>query len=439
MAQQGNVIRANTVPPGGPAAVHAIGAAGTGMLLPDTLQIQEMADIFFENSEQNYLQLNTVPVVPGQQSQFILQNVGLGESLELYVSGSFNLRNNHATLARVLTIAPEFPFNIISNVQMMFNGKVALINASAYDLFRMMLKRNYKNSGMLRTFNSGRSPVGEYMRVDKRIANFNVSAGTLTEGEALCGFTSLSIPAVTTVTVSFEFYLDISFVLRKDLPFGLVPMQHNAIYANMNLTAAALVAANHENPFHIAAGELANIEISAVNMNAEPVYNFWGLPNNPELYSFFVNNSYVLTAHPRNAITSAGARGLTFNFPLNYWLISAMFTPRENGGRLARIRDNINFPTLVYNGTIHVDRSPIRHRIAREITHTGRAYPFGTLMFDGAQTNNLDGNSINMSRWLNMYQANNPQYFADIVGTFALPGTFDVLLEQLIPNYVTVL
>ena len=49
--QKGNVVRGNTVPAGGVTPPVVAGVAGGGMLLPDTLQLQEMADIFFENSE----------------------------------------------------------------------------------------------------------------------------------------------------------------------------------------------------------------------------------------------------------------------------------------------------------------------------------------------------------------------------------------------------
>lgn len=437
------VHRGNTIPQGGATAPQVAGVAGGGMLLPDTIQVQEMADIFFENSEQNYLGLNTETLIPGRTTQFRLQNVGLGEGLELFISGSFNVRNNHATLARTVNIAPEFPYNIISSLQMMFNGKVALISASGYDLLRMMLKRNFQNQGVLDTFSAGTAtPVGSYMRLDKRIANIRVSAGTLVAGDTLVGFSGLTIPAATTVRVDFEMYLDISFVMRKDLPFGLVPMQHNAIYANLSIVTNSLLSTTFETPLQMSGAEAVDVAIVTPDavITCEPTYNFWGLPQNPDLYSFFVNNSYVITSYPRNPISSLGARALAFNFPLNYWLISSLFTVRHAAdARLAHVRSLIDNPHLVYNGTIVVDRSTMRTRIAREVLHTGRQYPYGSLMFDGAQTNNLDGNSANMSRWLNMYQANNPIYYADVLAGLTLPGSFDVLLEQLIPNYVTVI
>jgi len=433
--QKGNVVRGNTVPQGGATRPEVGGVVGGGMLLPDTIQIQEMADIFFENSEQNYLQLNNAELIPGRQTQIKLQNVGLGESLELYITGSFGLRNSHATVPEVVGLAKEFPYNLLSNIQLMFNGKVALVNASGYELLRMMMKRNFQNS-FVSSFMSGAVPAENY-RIDSRLVSLTVGAGgTLTAGEGLTGFTSITVAANTTVTVTFEMYLDISFVLRKDLPFGLVPMQHNAIYANLTLNTNHLLSATHDTPLRSTS---ANVSTLTPVITCEPTYNFWGLPANAELYNFFVNNSYVVTTYPKNSITSVGGKALSFNFPLNYWLVSAMFTIRQSGEFLTDVRRTIDQAYLVYNGTIHVDRSAIKTRVARELVATGLIYPYGTLMFDGAQTNHLTGNSANMSKWLNMYQANNPAYYADVITPFTLPGSFDVLLEQLIPNYVTVL
>ena len=432
---------ANTVPPAGPTQVHVSGVAGGGMLLPDTLQVQQMADLFFERSEQNFLQLDRVALIPGSQTQFKLQNVGLGEGLELMVTGQFDIQNTTAGAVTV-NFAPEFPYNIIADLRMMFNGKVAVISASGYDLFRVMQKRAYR-SDFITTFNPVGGSPAQSMRVDRRIAAAEVStvSGGVTStapGDTLTGIASMTIPAAGVARVTFNAYLDISFVLRKDLPFGLIPMQHNAIYASVEVRANSILSTTFDTPLQM--GVITGINVLAPVITAQPTYSFWGLPDNPELYSFFVNNSYVLTNLSRNPIASTGARALTFNFPLNYWLIAAIFTVRHGAARaLADVLLMVDNPVLIYNGTIHVDRTDMRTRTAREIYHTGRMYPYGTVMFDGAQTNNLDGNSVNMARWLNMYLANNPLYHTDIVGGFTLPGSFDVLLEQLIPNHVTVI
>ncbi len=212
-------------------------------------------------------------------------------------------------------------------------------------------------------------------------------------------------------------------------------MNHNAVHAAATITTRGLIGNTQESPL-FAAG--AVVLTGTPDIRVLPTYNFWGLPANPALYNFFTNNSYVITTLPRNPIASVGERALAFNFPLNYWLVSSLFTIRDLNGTLVNIRNSVNFPHVVYNGTVAVDRSEIRTRIAREILATGRQYPLGCLFFDGAQTNALDGNTANDSKWLNMYLANNPAFYAHIAG-IATPGSYDVMLEQIVPNHVSVL
>lgn len=107
--------------------------------------------------------------------------------------------------------------------------------------------------------------------------------------------------------------------------------------------------------------------------------------------------------------------------------------------KLLNVRNNIDYPHVVYNGTVTVDRTQLKTRIAREVSETGAQYPYGQLIFDGAQTNNMHGNSANMSKWLNMYQANNPMFYADVDAGVIVPGSFDVLLEQIVPNHVEII
>ena len=433
--QNNKVYRGNNVPQGGATPPTVGGVAEGGMLMPDTLQLQEMADLFYENSEQNYLQLNNVQLTPGSQTQFKLQNVGLGEGLELMITGEFDLVNSGAT-EQSYTVAPEFPYNIISNLNLMFNGKVSLVNASGYELLTMMMKRNQRNT-FVNSFKDTTGWVRQEMRVDNRIASLSITGGSSSHGDTLTGIEKLNVPANTTARIQFGMYLDISFILRKDIPIGLIPMQHNSVYANVSITTKSLVGDTADFPFM--RGGAIDTEIENLSINVQPTYNFWGLPSDVNLYSYFVNNSYVVTTYPKNPINNVGEKALSFNFPLNYWLVSALFTIRKQGGNLANIREEIEQPYLMYNGTIIVDKSDIKTRIAREILATGRQYPYGCLLFDGAQTNNLHGNSANMAKWLNMYQANNPVYYANVQPHVSMPGSFDVLLEQIVPNYVTVL
>ena len=425
--QMGNVHRGNVVPQGGVTPNQVGGAVGGGMIMPDTLQLQEMSDIFMENSEQNYLQFSSVPLVSGQTANFNLQTVGLGEGLELLIEGWIDIRNTHASLVETVNLQPDFPYNILRNVTLIFNGQATLVQASAYDLLMMMIKRNVK-SGFARSINHA-------ARLDRRICEVTATSGTLVNGHGLTGFHQLTIPANTTARVNVRFYLDLSFVLRKDLLIGLLPMANTSVHANVELMVAPMVGTTPDFPFHGS----ANLSLIGSNVNVTPVYKFWALPKNRALYEQFVNTSYVVTRFANKSIAAVGEKAISFEVPINFWLVSALMTIRNQARTLVDVTANLNNPHLVYNGTISVDRSPIAVKTARDFIFYGLEAPTGHLIFDYANTGNLHGNSANMSKWLNMYQASNPVLYADVMAGFTVPGSYDVTLERLAPNHVQVI
>jgi len=425
--QMGNVHRGNIVPAGGVTPNQVAGVVGGGMILPDTLQMQELAHIFMENSEQNFLQMSKVPLVSGQTSNFNLQTVGLGEGLELLVDGWIDVRNTNATIAENVTLHPDFPYNILRNITLIFNGQATLVQASAYDLLMMMIKRNVR-SGFARSVNHA-------ARVDRRICDVLVTGGTLVDGHGLSGYNMLTIPPLTTARVNVKFYLDLSFVLRKDLLLGLLPMANTSIHANVELMVAPFVGTTPDFPFHAS----ANLSLVGSSLNALPVYKFWALPKRRELYEHFVNTSYIVTRHANKTIPSVGERVISFEVPINFWLVSALMTIRNSGRALVDVMGTINNPHLVYNGTITVDRSDIAVKTARDFLFYGLEIPTGMLIYDYANTGDLNGNSANMAKWLNMYQASNPVLLADVLPAMAVPGSYDVTLERLAPNHVQVI
>lgn len=428
-------VRENTVPQGG--AVNPV-AQASGLLLPDTPILKQAAQVFHEQSEQNYLVLDTQNLTPGNQTMIKLQNVGLGESVEFWIEGTIKAVNAEAA-TKDINLPYEFPFNLIANIQTMFNGKVALNNLDGFQLLALMLKRQpksdfaraFRNSGTrIDTTNTGGQSPGNNLTLSEKLAYIysqDKTKATLTAGEGLTGVNNITIAASQTGYINFGFYLRLPFVLREDLPLGLIPMQNNSIYA----TVTFLV--NTINNF-IQNVDTVNVTVTLENVKITPVYNFWAIPADVRVYQFFVNNSYILSSYPKNAITSTGSKALKFNFPNNYWLLAALFTIRNTSGVLQDIYSVIENPHLVYNGTITVDLSPIKARVAREFYDYGREMPKGILLFDGTMGVDRDVNNTDTSKWLNMYQANNPVYYADC----SVQGEFDVLLEQIVPNYVKI-
>lgn len=437
-------IRGNTIPENGAVNPVVSGVVSGGMLLPDTHILKQAANIFHENSEQNFLTLDDYKLSPGGQTQIKLQNVGLGEELEMFIEGEIVLANSDAA-SKDVVLSPEFPYNIIANISTMFNGKVQLNNLSGYELLGVMAKRNISKTFMFNQVQAitangvGAAPVSE-PKVDKHMAYCYIerpggdTTSTIVAGKGLTGAAKVTLKGATSgIKVKFGFYLALPFTFRKDIPLGLIPMQNNSIYANVTLRTNTLLGADESYPVSTTN---ATTTLVSQNIKCTPTYSFWGIPQNPNLYAFFVNNSYVLSTYPKNDFNNKGSKALRFNFPNNYWLIAAILTIRDKNKQLLDILNKTNNPHLVYNGTVTVDMTGIRTRYAREMFENGRVMGYGQLLFDGTSGVDMWTNSADTSKWLNMYMANNPTYFVDIDTTVEVPGEFDVLLEQLVPNYV---
>jgi len=436
MADQKSV-RANMLPPGGATTTTE---AGQGQaLLPDTFTLKRMSEIFMERSEQNVIQLNKQVLTPGQVANFEVKNVGLGESLELWIEGSVSLNNTLAG-AQAVSVSHEFPFNTIQNLNIQFNGQTVIDNLSGYELLGVMAKR-HKNLLLGGASSAGAKFAQNLARVDKAIAYVTAGANvTLTAGNGLCGTTSFSIAASSVGVLNFGMYVRLPFTLRKDLLLGLIPMQNNSVYCNVALTSPLLLGATAESPLFVTGGVPATLSMSASAVDIYPHYWFWSIPvpNDPKLYSYLVSHSYMLLSQANNPQTNTGAEALEYNMPNNYYLLSLLLSLRDSTGALADVYTSLDNPYLNYNGTARVDRSKIQPRIARQtIQYEGIPSNLGQLIWDATDIEYLP-NGTNTSKWLNMYLANNPQFVADVAAGFAVNGKFSVLREQLVPANVQI-
>lgn len=439
MAEQ-KAVRGNMVPSGGPTQTTDIGQGQA--LLPDTFTLIKMSEMFMERSEQNCIQLNNVNLRLGQATGFVINNVGLGESLELFISGNIKIKNNGAA-AETVNLAPEFPFFLVSNLLVQFNGQTVIDSLSGYELLGVMAKR-YKGCliGVKRSFGAVFSQNDT--RVPSAIAyvkagNADTTLNT-TEGNSLTGVTSVTIAAGKTGQIDFGFYLRLPFTLRDDLLLGLIPMQNNSVYCNVSITCPGVnpQAANPaSSPVY---GGTANVVFDSADIQAKPTYVFWAIPvpNEPKLYAYLVSHSYMLLSQVNNPLTKTGAEALQYNLPNNYYLMGLILTIRDSNGVLLDIPAKVENPYLSYNGTIRVDRRDIKTRFARQtIYYEAIASPLGQLLWDATDVSYLP-NGTNTSKWLNMYLANNPQFVADIDASVTVPGSFSVLREQLVPANVQI-
>jgi hypothetical protein len=432
-------IRGNSLPSAG-----AMATTGTGQsqpLLPDTITLLRMSEMFQERSEQNCIKLNQVSLIPGQQIQFTINNVGLGESLDLLVNGSISFANTLGS-AQVISLSPEFPFNLFSNILTQFNGQTVIDSLNGYELLGIMSKRN-KNVFQSPLASAGSAYAQTGVTIAREFASVTAGANctiTTTSALTLTGVASISIAATSTGIVNFQCYLNLPYVLRQDLLLGLLPLQNNSIYANVSITCPTVIGATPASPLYVSGGVPATLTNSANAIVCQPTYNFWAIPspNDARLYSFLVSHSYMLLSQPNNSLNKTGQESLQFNIPNNFYLLSILATLRDGNGALVDCYNFTDNPYLSYNGTARVERRDIKTRQARQrLFYDSTPTAQGQIQMDFTDLTYVN-NSTNTSKWLNMYLANNPQFIADVSASVALPASYNILREQLVPAQVQI-
>ncbi len=425
-------VRANSVPTGGAAATTE--ATQTVALLPDTPTLKALSAQFMEHSEANCLVMNSQPLTAGQQTIFTVQNVGLGQGLELLINANIHIVG---TAAGSVNLSPEFPFNLIQNLMVQFNGQTVLDSLSGYELLTMNAKR-YKSvyrqnpaiqtTGMNVGFNGIMQPV-----VPQVVATFGTlpSNITVTKGNGLLGIATIAWSAAATYDVPVRFVVRVPFTLRDDLLLGLLPMQNNSVNLNVGITVPTIYGATPASPTYTVSGGTVTLGTASVT----PTYNFWSIPspNNAALYSYLISHSYMLLSQQNLTCNAVGADALQYSLPNNYYLLGLLLTLRDSTGALLDPHSALGMSYLNYNGTARVDRRDIVTKLARQFMYY-EGYPtgMGQLLWDATDID-FQSNSVNTSKWLNMYLANNPMFVADIASGISVPVSYSVVREQLVP------
>jgi hypothetical protein len=435
MAGEIKSIRSNQVPQGG-ATVTTDPSQGM-QYLPNTATLYRISELLMANSEYNVTRLNALTLVPAQQNAFQIRNVGLGESLETLITGTISL-NNAAGVPQVVQLAPDFPFNIIQRFLVEFNGSTPIDNLSGPELLTMMAKR-HKGVYIGDAASAGAAYAQTNTHVSSSVAWCIGDANiTCVAGTGLTGVSSISIGAAAAGVLTFGMYLRLPFTVREDLLLGLLPMQNNSVYADVQLTLPTLLGIDARSPLFVAGAIPGTLTMTANAINCQPDYNFWAIPNpnRVDLYKYLCSHNYMLISQQNNIQAATGAEGLQYNMPLNYFLMSMLLTLRDSTQALADPYTMLDLPFLDYNGTARYDRRGLLERQARQnMFYEGIPAGFGQLIYDGTDIEYLS-NGSNMTRWIDMYQANNPRFVADVAAAFAVPGTYSVLREQLCPANV---
>jgi len=413
--------------------------------VPNTITVQALSERLMNSSELNCIRMNPVALAAGRQTTFKLDNVGLGESLDLLITGSLDIVNADAVAAATISLSPYFPYDLLSNILVQFNGQTVLHNLSGIEALGIMVKRN-KNL-LIGKAASGAAGAGFLQQVStlpQQIAWLTTSDAdvTLTAGTGLTGVSSIGVDASTTGSVSFGCYISIPFTMRKNLLMGLLPMQNNSVYASVSLTVPGLTGTSAATPLYVVAGWPATATLANVVLQAQPTYHFWSIPtpNDAKLYEYLISHSYMLQSDVGNTLNAVGAEAMQYKLPNNYYLLSLLLTLRDGaaGGLPVDVYNRIDNPFLNYNGTARVGRMDRQTRAARQaLYYEGIPTVWGQLLWDATDIDYLS-NGMNSTQWLNMYRANNPTFVADLLAGLTTPITFSALREQLVPAQVKI-
>jgi hypothetical protein len=438
----GNVptsVRGNMTPPSGATSTMPSNAQGTTPLLPDTLTIRRLSEVFMDASDYNDTVQNVVTLTNANQTSFAITNIGLGESMDLLVQGSISLANSQAS-PTVMTFSPIFPFDLISNILVQFNGQTVICSLSGYELLQIMSKR-VKGLFLGEAPSIGTVNSQIYSRIDRAYATVTAGANsTFTAGNTITGETSVSIASSSTGIINFTMWLKLPFVMSdQGLLFGMLPMQNNSVQALVTLTTPQIIGTTFPSPIY---GSLTYITLAATNITCTPIWNFWAIPavGSSQLYSYLCSHNYMLLSQTNNILAKTGAEALQYQFPNNYYLMSCFITLRDSTGALSDILSTTAGLTnimLNYNGTARVDRRPQLDRLARD-TMFYEAVPcgLGVSFLDFTAGIAYESNTMNTAKWLDFYEANAPLLEADVQASYSTTGYYSVLREQLVPSQV---
>jgi hypothetical protein len=414
------------------------GGTGGGLnpAMPQTLKIKSMADAFMNESGYEVSILNPVGITPNGTINFNLLNTGLVDKLILSVSGTVPLKNA-AGSAQVVQFAPEFPYNIINQINVTYNGSVSIVNASPYELLALSAKRN---KHVIKHNSFGATYTQSQNRVSPKRASVTAGAGgTLQTGNSLTGYTGVSIAANSTCTISFTLNIEIPFTLRTDLPIGLIALQNNSLICQVNVTSPALLGTTPANPFYVASAVPSTLTLDPALTTAitgQPVQYYWSTPANKNLYGYFVSNSYMNISIPSQSFKNTGNQAFQYQLQNNFLLLGMLFTIRDSGNNLIDVPSKTNNFFLNYNNTTSVDRQPqIVKEFLQDQYYEGSPTSQGQLLWDATIHEYLSNGLVDTSV-LDMYRATSPQFFMDIDSTVSAPGTFSAMREIIVPAQI---
>lgn len=376
------------------------------------------------------LMLDSKTLQIGSSSTFRISSVGLGESTVHKVSGTLALKNT-AGSSQAIKFSPIFPLDLISSVNTQINGNTSVSNASpwAYTLESARRNRNFSLN-----------PCSK--RVVRLTAGSDI---TLTAGSGtVSGYTGATVAASKTGFLQFEFYFEVPYVYNRDTLIGFLPLQNNSTFATINYVAApSLVGTTPASPIYIDTTVPATFSYDSTNsnININPRYDFWSVPSDFTTYQNLILNSFQIIELPGNTFSSTGSGALQYQFPLNSYLLAAMFVVRDKDGKLVTTQDVFSEIRLAYNGNIFPFKTDQGINVYKNFMDYGdnQFNEFGTVIWDGTNTSDRL-NFSDSAGWVDLYNTSNPTFWGDVKsGSVLLPANYSFVRVQIVPTDVQVL
>lgn len=423
-------IRSNSMPVGGATATQPVSPTLTPADIAALLaELTPVIKAFREASTPTEVQLNEQVLSAGQEDSIRISSVGLGYRLVSEHTVVFTVQNT-AAAAQTVDLSPYFPYNAISKTSVQINGGATSYSVSGHGgLFVALRGRR----GAFLPDGTALNPA-----LCRVVAGAGITLAA-SSSFSLSGYSSFSVAADTTGTITATFYTIEKLAMNRDNLLGSLPLQNNSVFASLSRSLASSAAGgNATYPMYVTGGVPATL-IATMSDTVKTTYKFWSVPSNPALYTDMISNSYQVLEQPKNALNSNGQGALAYNIPSNQFLTAMHLLVNDSNGNYPEADTLFNRFTLQYNGGSIIPTLQFGERHRAETFLDYGADLIGELpgyyLWDGNNTTD-DVNQSDEAGWLDAYSAANPQVVADLATTFSTPGSFSVIRESIVAGSV---
>lgn len=376
--------------------------------------------------------LDSMTVAGGASGTVEIPNNGLAVYVVTKHVTTFTINNTVAS-AQTVDISPWMPFNHDALTQVSINGTANMpYSSDGLGVLATMIRSHFN------------AVAGQGTAVHPPSSMVSVSAGsniTLTASTAfsLSGYASLSVAASasTNNTVTVTWFEVHKLAYSRWRPLGCYPLNNTQLNVQLTKTASAASGADATYPFYSVP---AGVSVTSSDVMTS-YYYYWGTPSDPNLYSEFVSQVYLVNQQKSIKVSSTGTQALSYNLPLSQYITALHLFAYDTDGNPISMADYLGTPRLQLAGGTIVpikDDTTIDQFLQGMEYGDNRSLVPGYFFWDGNDTAQYPGLSDDTG-WFNTYNASNPAFVADINGNPSVPLTFSFTRESLVDGTMATL